>query len=105
MSNKKRTRMKPDDRRGEILAAALFLAQDKNYNTVSRDEIAERAGTSVGLVSRYFGTMPKLKRAVMRAAIKAEALPIIAQGLAAQDPHAMKAPQELKQRAVALLTI
>jgi len=101
--SKKKKRMRPDDRRDLILKSALELATRGHYTTITRDQIAEHADVSVGLVTRYFGTMPQLKRDVMRAAIRAEALPIIAHGLAIQDPHAQKAPSDLKQRAAALL--
>lgn len=103
MSKKKR-RMKPDDRRDLILTAALKLAQEGNYTSITRDEIAYRAGVSVGLVTKYFGTMLQLKRDVMRAAIRNEVLPIIAHGVAIQDSHALKASSELRQRAVASLS-
>ena len=101
--SKKKKRLKPDIRRGLILQAALDLAEKGNYTDITREEIAKQADVSVGLVTRYFGTMPQLKRDVMRAAIRSQLLPIVAHGLAIQDPHALKAPPELKQRAAALL--
>lgn len=104
MSKNKR-RLDPTVRKDLILDAALELAQDRNYTSITRDEIAERAGVSVGLVTKYFTTMPQLKRDVMRAAIRSETLAIIAHGVAIRDPHALKAPAELQQRAVASLAI
>lgn len=102
--SKNKKRMRPNERRDMILNAALELAGSKSYTTITRDEIADHAGVAVGLVTKYFGTMPNLKRDVMRAAIRYEHLPIIAHGIAIHDPHAMKAPPALKRRAVASLS-
>lgn len=95
-----RKRLNPDVRREEILKAAMIVARRDGYTRMTRQAIAERAGASVGLVSRYFGTMPQLKRAVMRAAVTARDARLVAQGLAAGDPHARKADGELKRAAL-----
>ncbi len=80
----------------------MSVAIDTGYHKMTRDHIADAAGCSVGLVSKYFGTMVKLKRSVMRAAVNQEVLEIVAEGLATGDKCARKAPQELKEKAVAL---
>ena len=103
MSKRKR-RMDPDDRRDLILDAAVDLAKERGFLNIRRDEIAIKAGVSMGLVTRYFGTMVKLKRDVMRMAIRDEVLSILAQGIAIKDVHALKAPNDLQQRAVASLS-
>lgn len=97
------TRLKPTDRKKQILDAALDLAERRGYSTITRDSIATAAGCAPGLVSAYFGTMINFRRDIMRAAIREERLPIIAQGLAAKDPHARKAPDPLKQAALETL--
>lgn len=102
--NKKYDRKVPADRRDEILDAALAIAQGNPHLEITRESIAERAGVSVGLITHYFGTMPNLKRDVMRAAIRKEVLPLIARGVAMGDQHALKAPPELIQRAIASLS-
>lgn len=99
----KKKRANPALRKEHILNAAVSLAKDVGYQRITRDGIAERAGVSMGLVSSYFGTMVQLKNDVMRRAVKQGILEIIAQGLAAQDDHAKKAPKALKQQAVRLL--
>jgi hypothetical protein len=43
--------------------------------------------------------MPQLQKAVMRAAVARECLKVIAQGLAIQDKHALKAPPDIKTAA------
>ena len=100
--NKSRT--DPKLRREQILNVAVSMAKRGGYHKITRDAIAENAGVSMGLVSRYFGTMTKLRRAIMRAAIVQEIPEIIAQGLANGDNHAKKAPEKLKAKAVTLIT-
>lgn len=94
----------PELRKAAIVASAANLARREGYREITRTAVAEEAGVSDGLIYRYFGTMKQLKRAVMRYAIEGEILEIIAQGLAAGDPHAQGAPEELKRAAAASLT-
>jgi AcrR family transcriptional regulator len=98
------TTHKPSEvRRDQILDAALALARKGNYMNITRDRIALQAGVSPGTVSGYFGTMPNLRRDIMRAAIRAGAVEVVAQGLANRDKQALKAPAELKAAAAALM--
>lgn len=97
-------RLKPNDRKSEILAAAIKVAsQPGGWSTLTRGAVASEAGCAEGLVSRYFGTMICFKRAIMRAAVTAENLAIVAQGLATGDANAQKADSELKTKALATL--
>ncbi len=95
-----RTRLKPEDRREQIMTAAIKLAEQGHYQQITREQIANAAGVSVGLVSAHCGTMANLRRDIMRQAIRDSKVRIIAQGLVAGDTHARKAPTELKQRAM-----
>lgn len=97
-------RMHPADRKAEILAAALVSARRHGYRSVSRETIAERAGCSPALVSAYFGTMKRLRRAIMSAAVARGDLPVLAQGLVAGDAKARSAPDELKRAALRSMT-
>ena len=99
----KKNRLNPELRTESILAAALTLAIRDGYDKVRRVQVAEAAGVSEALISARFGTMAQLKRAIMRAAIAKEIPEIIAQGIAAQDRHALKAPPALKRQAIELL--
>lgn len=96
-------RVNPKLRKEHILNVAVDVACNHGYHKLTRDAVAETAGVSMGLVSRYFGTMPQLKRDVMRAAIKRDIASIVAQGLAINDKHARKAPQGLKQQAAEII--
>lgn len=70
---------------------------------ITREGIARAAGVSDALVTYHLGTMADLRRAVMREAVRAECLPVIAQGITARDRHALKAAPELRQKALASL--
>lgn len=93
-------RMKPEVRREYILGVALSLAEAKHYLKMTRFQLAEECDVSEGLITHYFGTMTRLRRDVMRHAIKERRLPVIAQGLTANDPHARKAPTQLQREAL-----
>lgn len=95
-----RKRLHPDERKEQILKAALKVAKSKGYNKLTREQVAAEAGISVNLINAYFGTMPKFRRHIMRAAIREEVLQVVAQGLVNKDSHAMKANPELKQKAI-----
>lgn len=94
-------RLKPTDRKRHILAAALADARKRGYMQVTLLSVADAAECSRGLVIHYFATMQQLRRAVMRAAIANRDLPIVAQGLAARDAQALKAPEDLRKAALA----
>ena len=94
-------RLLPDDRKLEILNAAMKVAgRPGGWAKLTRAAVAECAGCSEGLISKYFGTMISFKRAIMRAAIQDSNLSVVAQGLAAGDKCAQKAPSELKAAAL-----
>ena len=97
-------RLSPANRKQEILNSALLVASfPGEWGKITRASIAAHAGCAEGLINRYFGTMGAFRRAIMRAAIQSRNLAIIAQGLAAVDPNAQKAPPELKAAAVKTL--
>lgn len=88
-------------REAQILAASLKVAETVGYTRVTLQQIADAAQVSKGLPITYFGTMAAWRRKAMREAVRMRNLRIIAQGLAAGDPHAKKAPDELKTAALA----
>lgn len=86
-----------------ILDTAIAHAKTDGYQNIRREKIATALGVSCGLVNFHFSTMLQLRRAVMRAAIDQRIPEIVAQGMAAKDPHASKAPDDLKDLARASL--
>ena len=97
-------RLLPDDRKYEILTAALIVAGEPGgWSKLTRDAVAREAKCADGLVSKYFGTMTAMRRTIMRSAVLTENLSILAQGLAAGDKCAQKADEGLKRKALATL--
>jgi AcrR family transcriptional regulator len=94
-------RQDPKDRRKEILAAALRMSVNYGYQRVTRADIAGAAKCSEALVSHYFSTMVTMRRAIMREAIAKREYAIVAQGLAMADRQAQKAPQTIRDGALA----
>lgn len=90
--------------RTHILKACLKLAAKHGYRNITRDAIALEADVHPSNVSYHLGTMIELRRHIMREAVRTECLPVIAQGLAARDRHALKSPPELQAAALASLT-
>lgn len=95
--------MKHKDRTNHLISAALAVAARVGYLTMTRDQIATEADCSPGLVSLHLGTMPAMRRLVMRAAVRQGALAVVAQGLAMRDPVALKADAGLRRDAVGSL--
>ncbi len=96
-------RTDPKLRKAHILNSALIVATRVGCHGVTRGEVAKVAGISGSLVSKYFGTMPKFKRTIMRTAIARQIPEVVAYGLANNDPYARKAPDNLKVRAINIL--
>lgn len=96
-------RLSPEDRRTRILSAALAVAQRIGWLKLTRDNVAEEAQVSVGLLYRYFCDMEDLRAYVMREAIRLGDVNVLIQGLAVSDHTALEAPSELKARAADML--
>jgi hypothetical protein len=100
--NKKR--LLPDDRKQQILNAAIkVVGRPGGWSKLTREAVAREAECADALVSKYFGTMLTFRRTIMRAAIIRADLSVIAQGIAAGDKYAQKADADLKARALATL--
>lgn len=98
--SEKRIYLKKEVRRDQVLSAAIAMSLDIGFNSLTRDGVAERASVATGQINHMFNTMLHLRRAVMRAAVHRELLPIIASGLALNDKQAHGAPKWLKEKAL-----
>lgn len=98
-----RTRLAPEDRKRQIVAAAVRLAAKKGFAGVTREAIADAAHVSVGLVSHYCGGMDGLRKAVVDEAIRTQNVKLLGQALLVQDPAARRAPPDLRRQAIASL--
>ena len=93
-------RKAPAVRQDEIIDAALRLAVKHGYKNVTREQIGDAVGVTASAVSYHFVTMKRLRRCLMRAAVRSKNLTVILQGLTANDPQAYKADATLRRRAV-----
>lgn len=88
-----------DVRREQILEAALTLATAAGFDRITRDKVAAAASCSQGLVNMYFQNMAGLRNELMKFAVKRSDVTVVAQGLLARHPEALKAPQALRSLA------
>lgn len=63
-----RTRLSPDERRGQLIGLGLELLRERPLHELSVDELAASAGISKALVFHYFGSKPELLQAIAAAA-------------------------------------
>lgn len=98
-----KTRTDPELRKDQILNIAINLASIIGCHRITRNEVAVKAGVSIGLVNNYFGTMKQLKRSIMRAAVKRKIPEIIAFGIIDNNIYAKKAKGELRRLALELI--
>jgi AcrR family transcriptional regulator len=96
-------RLKPKDRKAQILDEALRVAERHGVDRLAFKDVASAAQVSIGLVIHYFGTMTKLRRAVMREAVRTETVAVVARGIATGDPQALKAGAGLRSAAAEYL--
>lgn len=85
--------------RDAILSAAMQLANLKGYKRVTRADIAARAEVAPGSVSYHFGSMVKLRTAMVERAVETENLKLLGQALADRHPTALAAPATLRKDA------
>lgn len=78
-----------DQTRAEILEAALELFADRGFDAVSLREIAQRAGTTHGLIRHHFGSKELVWEAVVDTADRtyvAAGLPAVSAAATMSDP-------------------
>jgi AcrR family transcriptional regulator len=92
MSNKDRrwTRLGPEARREQILAAARRLFEQGGYDAVSMSDVADAAEVTRGLVHHYFGSKRELYLDVVRSVL-GEAPALVA-------PQEAGSPEEMVAR-------
>lgn len=98
------TRMTKDDRRAQLLATGVALAETYGTHGVTQKMIGEQVGCSPGLLYRYFGTIEKFRSAVMTAAVRSENLRVIGRGLATNDRRCLRLDPAIQKRALASLS-
>ncbi len=87
----------------KIVVAAVRVAETVGYANATREQISKKAEVKPATVSHHLGTMPNVRRCIMRRAIKDSNAVVVGQGLADGNIYARKAPAELKDQALNLM--
>ncbi len=90
-------------RKSQILDGGLKAADPKGYRQITQKDIAAECGMSTGSITYHFYNMDNFRKELMEHAIKQKNLIVIGQGIAAQDPLALAAPETLRNNALAAL--
>lgn len=64
-------RLKPDERREQLLQAALVCLREDGLEALTLERVSQRSGTSIALIGRYFGGRAGLIAALYRAVMPA----------------------------------
>ncbi len=91
------------DMKAEILRNAVVLAARVGFQKITREAVAVAAGTASGTVSYHWGTIDKLKTAIVQQAIASENVKILAGALSAGHHLAKAAPTALRERAARMI--
>lgn len=95
--------------RGQVLEAALRVAQKHGWKALTRDRVAEEATLGAGSINSAYGTIDALKHAMIEEAVRRAAdgdttvLPILAHGLCERYPAATGAPEHLRRAALEIM--
>ncbi len=87
-----------------IIDAALELAREVGYKSVTSTAIADAVGCSHGTVFNHFQDMENLRRAIMQHAVDRGDAEVVLQGIVTRSHIAMRAPKELQDRARSILS-
>lgn len=93
-------RLKPDQRRSQLLTAGLMLASRHGYHTLTRLQVATAAGVEGPLINHYFGSMKQYTGELLQLAVDMECLPVVAQAVVAGE---LKVNDDLRRRALGSL--
>ncbi|PZT74290.1 MULTISPECIES: TetR/AcrR family transcriptional regulator [unclassified Streptomyces] len=66
MSEKRAARLRPDERRAQLVAIGMDMLADRTLDELSTDAVARRAGISRGLLFHYFESKRDFYRSVVR---------------------------------------
>lgn len=93
-------RLKPDERKQQIVTAAVELAiLNGGYKNITRDGIAALANCSMGLINHYFGTVEELKDEVIKQAIDLAIPELIAEAILDKSPLVDNIHEDLRTKA------
>lgn len=87
--------------RERILEAAVSIVVEEGWPKLVRDKVAQRSRLSSGSINNAFGTMPKLRDAVVMALVERDFLTEVAEAVSLKIPAAVQLPPAVKKKALA----
>ncbi len=96
-------RMSPDDRKAQLLAAAVKASVKAGYKAVTREAVATEAKVSATLLTRYFGDMDGLRTAMVKSAVETGNIKLIAEALTHKHPSVRAAKEKYKAEVIKYL--
>lgn len=96
----KGTRKKGAATREKIIAKALSYSEEFGYCKATRGKIAKLCGLIPHNITYHFGSIDQFHDTIIREAISRSNYIVIAQGIAAGNPIALGANDELKRKAL-----
>lgn len=105
------TRLQPEERRSQILDAAVLICIADGYNSVNQYSVAEKLGVSHTLIYYHFKTTKALKNLTIKSIVSRlkmgfgaeKELRAVADALSSGCKAALNAPTDIKRRAVETL--
>jgi len=94
-----REKLTQEQRKKQILETAIRIAEEKGYQNITRQEIAQSIGIAPSYVNFYFNTARVMRDAVLTEAIRIENLRIVAQASLTKDTSWEISP-ELRKKAI-----
>lgn len=92
-----------ESQKDNILKAAVATAKTLGLHGFARVDVARAAQVAEATVSHHFGTMPELRKAVVRAAVSEEILSILADARAGREAIGVPMTEELRKRVAAYI--
>lgn len=98
-------RLTAKKRRRQILSAAVALAEQGNYKTITRAQVCEAVGCTEPLVTHYFNDMESLRGAVLVNAIENRNNTILAQAIINRDSKIEAVAKDILKNAIESIKI
>lgn len=92
-----------ESQKDNILKAAVTVAKTFGLHGFARIDVATEARVAEATVSHHFGTMPELRKAVVRQAVSEEILSILADARAGREAVGVPMSEELRKRVAAYI--
>lgn len=93
-------RLTPDERKEQILGAAIYLSESRGYVHIHFGDIAFHLDITPQLVKHYYPSLDDLYKAIMAKAIETGNSEILAQGIINRHPLALALDEKTQKAAI-----